>query len=472
MDPVVNQIPPQRQFFQENSYVVMSDVISKERAAELTQYLFDLAKEGKTEKDPQCPLSDAIYGAPKYDELLQELAPNLSHHIGVKLLPAYTYARIYRPGEELKIHKDRPSCEYSATMTLGYAEGEAIWPIFFDEEKRHKIFLDAGELAMYKGCEVAHWRPPFKGTWQVQIFFHYVNADGPYKHHYADGRKEFGKPKTPDNLREDFVDAEKSGLHQQIQTGKVQEAKPVDQDDYPDAIPQPEHEGRHGQQQQQRPGGNPYRLPILGAPVMLQSIDENFPGYFPVNSQNATDMMFTVVECKKIIGIADGVYPDDAGVGGGSGRGKVEKKIRDAELYGVHLNEANAWIFNKLGNIVAGVNTHHFDYDLAGITHTLQLLHYRHKPGEETSGHYNWHIDSGPGQSAMRKISMSVQLSDPKYYEGGELEVFDHAGPIVAAKEQGSVHLFPSYMPHKVHPMTSGERWSLVIWVHGYRRFR
>ena len=469
MDPVVDQIPPQQKFFKENNYVVMSDVISKERAAELTQYLFDLAKEGKTEKDPQCPLSDAIYGAPKYDELLQELAPALSQHLGVKLLPAYTYARIYRPGEELKIHKDRPSCEFSGTMTLGYAEGEAIWPIFFDEEKRHKIHLGVGELAMYKGCEVAHWRPPFKGTWQVQIFFHYVDADGPYKHHYADGRKEFGKPKGPDNMREDFTDAEKSGLHQQIQTGKVEEAKPVSQDQYPDNIPQPED---YVQKQQQQQNGTRYRFPILGAPVMLQSMDETFPGYFPLISEHHPEMMFTVEECKKIISIADNAYADDAGVGGGQGRGEVKKKIRDADLYSVNPTPENAWVFDKLGNIVSAVNTHHFDYDLAGITHSLQLLHYRHKPDEETSGHYNWHVDSGPGHSAMRKISMSVQLSDPKYYEGGELEVFDHGGHVVASREQGSVHLFPSYMPHKVHPMTKGERWSLVIWVHGFRRFK
>ena len=474
MDPIVGQtqgqVPPQKKFFDENNYVVMSDVITKERAADLTQYLFDLAKDGKTEKDPQCPLSDAIYGAPRYDELLQELAPALSHHIGVNLLPAYTYARIYRPGEELKIHKDRPSCEYSATMTLGHAADEAIWPIFFDDVKRHKIQLGVGELAMYKGCEVAHWRPPFKGTWQVQIFFHYVNADGPYKHHYADGRKEFGKPKGPDNMRADFIDAEKSGVHQQIQTSKIEEPKPVMNTDYPDTIPQPEQSSNGLQHAQQE--GSKFRLPILGAPVMLQSMDETFPGYLPIIDSNFSQLKFTIEQCQRIINISKNTYPDDAGVGGGEGKGVVEKKIRDAELYPVHLNQENAWIFEHLGKIISGANTHHFDYDLAGITHSLQLLHYRHKPDEETSGHYNWHIDSGPGHSAMRKISMSVQLSDPKYYQGGELEVFDHGGPVVAAKEQGSVHLFPSYMPHKVHPMTSGERWSLVIWVHGYRRFR
>lgn len=475
MDPVKdlpqqNQIPPQREFFEKHNYVVLSEVITKERAKELTQYLFDLSEQGKTEKDPQCPLSDSVYGAPKYDELLQELAPQLSQNIGIDLLPAYTYARIYRPGEELKIHKDRPSCQYSATMTLGYKEGSAVWPIFFDEDNRYKIDLDIAELAMYKGCEVAHWRPPFKGEWQVQLFLHYVDANGPYKHHYADGRKEFGKPKTPDNMRDDFIDAEQSGVHQKVMEGKYDPTK----DDYPNNIPQPEEAGRaqQAQQQQQQQEGSRYRLPILGSPVMLQSSDESFPGYFPIFSGNQQQMMFTQEECDKIIAIASNHYADDAGVGGGGGRGAVKKEIRDADLYAVHLNPDNAWIFEKLGHIVSAINTHHFDYDLSGITHSLQLLHYRHKPHEKTSGHYNWHIDSGPGQSAQRKISMSVQLSDPKYYEGGELEVYDHAGPVMAVREKGSVHLFPSYMPHKVHPMTNGERWSLVIWVHGYRRFR
>lgn len=444
MEPIKDKVQPQgpgpKDFFQKNNYVLLSEVISEEEAARLTKYMFDLKESGATENDPQCPLSDAIYGAPEFDNLLQKLTEPLSHHLGVKLLPCYTYARIYRPGEVLKMHKDRPSCEVSGTMTLGF-DGKSIWPIYFDEEKRHKVDIGIGELAMYKGCEVAHWRPEFKGTWQVQVFLHYVNADGPYAHHYADGRKEFGKPKSPDNMREDFVDAEKSGLHEKVQSGTEKK-------------------------------GGKYKLPILMAPVMLQSMDESFPGYYPIFSDHMPQLMFTPEECQKIIDISKDDYADDAGVGGGAGRGVVAKEIRDAEVYGVHPNKQNMWIFEKLGNIISFVNTHHFDYDLAGITHGLQLLHYRHKPEEETNGHYNWHIDSGPGQSALRKVSMSVQLSDDKYYEGGDLEVYDHAGPVMGVRQKGSVHMFPSYMPHKVHPVTKGERWALVIWVHGFRRFR
>jgi len=438
MQPVV-QKPTPREFFDKNHYVILSGVLTPEECKRLTEYMFDLVKEGKTEKDPQCPLSESIYGAPEYDDLLQKLAKPLGEHIGIELLPCYTYARLYRPGEELVIHKDRPSCEYSATLTLGIADGTPVWPIYFDEEKRHKLELQPGEMAMYKGCDVAHWRPPFKGEWQVQMFLHYVDANGKYKDQYADGRKEFGKPKSPDNMREGWVDAEakERSSNTPDTSGPVLE----------------------------------WKRPIFNG-VMLESMDDKFPGYFPVFSKNMEMLRFTPEECDKIVEIAKNQYAEEAGVGGGADRGIIAKEIRDADLYPVHLNKDTHWIFEKIGAIVSAVNTHHFDYEIVGITHSLQLLHYRHKPNESTDGHYNWHIDSGPGHSALRKISLSVQLSNEGEYEGGELELFDHGGPVIGTKEKGSVHLFPSYMPHKVHPIIRGERWALVIWVHGHKRFR
>ena len=65
-------------------------------------------------------------------------------------------------------------------MTLGYDSDDGIWPIFFDDEREIKVELDVGELAFYKGAEVVHWREEFTGKWHVQVFLHYVDADGPY----------------------------------------------------------------------------------------------------------------------------------------------------------------------------------------------------------------------------------------------------------------------------------------------------
>jgi len=118
--------------------------------------------------------------------------------------------------------------------------------------------------------------------------------------------------------------------------------------------------------------------------------------------------------------------------------------------------------------IVDGTNQHHFDFEIAGIMHGLQLLEYT---SNETKQHYGWHIDVGGGSSYGRKISMVVQLSDPADYDGGELQV-DEGSEVVMPKERGRVNLFPSYMRHRVTPVTRGTRWSLVIWVQGYTHFR
>lgn len=162
--------------FDQQGYLVIKDVLSKQECQELSDHMFKLYNEGKTKKDEQCPLSDSIYGDPIFDGLILRFADLIGQQIGKKLLPTYTYARIYRQGEILQPHKDRDACQYSATLTLGY-EGTTIWPIHFKESIVH---LNVGELAVYNGCDVMHWRPAFKGKWQVQVFLHYVDADGPY----------------------------------------------------------------------------------------------------------------------------------------------------------------------------------------------------------------------------------------------------------------------------------------------------
>jgi len=182
-------------FFENNGYVVIKNIVTKEQCVRLTNYMFSLYDRGKLFKDNQCPVSDAIYGDPVFDNLLQELTTALGNKINKNILPTYTYGRIYRPGEILKKHKDRPACEISATLTLGF-NSKTIWPIFFDEEKEIAIELDVGDLALYKGCKIVHWRNEFKGTWHIQLFLHYVSAEGPYASQFKDGRSHFGTQKT------------------------------------------------------------------------------------------------------------------------------------------------------------------------------------------------------------------------------------------------------------------------------------
>ena len=189
----------QMSIFNAQDYVHLDGFLDKENCAQLTEELKKLVKDGKTHKDDQCPTSQAIHGAPIFDSLLEQLTPHFEKFSGKKLYPTYAYARLYNPGEELKIHTDRPSCEISATLTLGF-EGD-VWPIymgdFADEGVGRKITaqqgdekwltneseikMGVGDAVLYRGMDKVHWRNKYtEGKWQAQVFLHYVDADGPH----------------------------------------------------------------------------------------------------------------------------------------------------------------------------------------------------------------------------------------------------------------------------------------------------
>ena len=127
---------------------------------------------------------------------------------GLKLYPAYTYARIYKKGDELKRHKDRFSCEISTTMNLGGDD----WPIYLSpnenvgipdwkkittasKAKGVKIDLEPGDMLVYRGMELEHWREKFKGKECVQVFLHYNNRKTPgAKDNMFDKRPHLGLP--------------------------------------------------------------------------------------------------------------------------------------------------------------------------------------------------------------------------------------------------------------------------------------
>jgi len=172
-----------------DKYVHLKGFLDIGNCKDLTNELKKLVEARATVKDEQCPSSEAIHGAPVFDKLLVDLLPHFEQASGKRLFPTYSYARLYKTGEKLKIHTDRESCEISATITLGF-DGEA-WAIYMGNEggeNASKIKMDVGDAVLYRGMEKHHWRKKFKGNWQAQVFLHYVDADGPHKEWKFDKR--------------------------------------------------------------------------------------------------------------------------------------------------------------------------------------------------------------------------------------------------------------------------------------------
>lgn len=183
--------------FKEKGYHVVKNFIDKDFTYFIQDYFFLRIKAGHaTLNDRQAPFAYSFYADPLIETILEASTEALSEISGFKLLPTYTYSRLYGTGDELLIHRDRPSCEMSATLALGVPEGEEINPIYFstkeDRSDAIEILLEPGDLCLYRGCDLYHWRPKFTQKWYLQAFLHYVNADGPYADHIYDKRPYLG----------------------------------------------------------------------------------------------------------------------------------------------------------------------------------------------------------------------------------------------------------------------------------------
>lgn len=176
--------------FKKNGYKVVKNIISKDLANFLNSYFsfkkqlcnflnernelspFDSSYGNFTDK--QVPGSYSHYGDIAFENLLVQLKPLTEKNTGLKLIENYSYARIYIKGNELKRHKDRRSCEISTTLNLG---GDN-WPIYLDptgktNNKGIEINLNPGDMLIYRGCDLEHWREPFTGETCSQVFLHY-----------------------------------------------------------------------------------------------------------------------------------------------------------------------------------------------------------------------------------------------------------------------------------------------------------
>ena len=195
--------------FNDKKYQVIKNAVSYELAnfvfnyfllkRDAVKFMYDnkLVEEHSllgTWKDQQVPNVYSHYADFAMETLLMKVMPIMQQQTGLDLIPTYSYARVYERGSILKRHKDRPSCEISTTLNLG---GDP-WPIFIDptgsnnviDEYKNimkpnapagvKVDLNPGDMLVYSGCDLEHWREPFQGDICGQVFLHYNHVNGKF----------------------------------------------------------------------------------------------------------------------------------------------------------------------------------------------------------------------------------------------------------------------------------------------------
>ena len=201
--------------FKQNKYQVIKQAISYDLANFCFNYLLlkrdaanfmysnnIIADTGMwgTWKDAQVPGVYSHYADPVMETLLMKVLPVMKEQTGLDLIPTYSYTRVYTKGSILWRHKDRPSCEISTTLNLG---GD-MWPIYIDPTGQNNILksqytnkgeecivkkgahpgnrvdLEPGDMLVYSGCDLEHWRNEFTGDICAQVFLHYNHRNGPF----------------------------------------------------------------------------------------------------------------------------------------------------------------------------------------------------------------------------------------------------------------------------------------------------
>ena len=211
---------PAQNYFEENNYVVIKEFLTAEMAeifyqytktvTQAVDYKIQVDKPYHNESwdggfgDAQVPDTFCRYGDPLIDTLMIMSLNKMQEFTGLTLVPNYTYWRLYQKGNELKRHTDRGSCEISATLCLGYdvsnvdsnSYPDFDWPMFVADKtgKEIPVHMKPGDLIVYRGIEIEHWRERFIGLNHSQVFIHYNDVNGPIRN-YLDGRHIIGIPK-------------------------------------------------------------------------------------------------------------------------------------------------------------------------------------------------------------------------------------------------------------------------------------
>jgi PKHD-type hydroxylase len=169
---------------------------------------------------------------------------------------------------------------------------------------------------------------------------------------------------------------------------------------------------------------------------------------------------FTVEELDRMERYCDGLALT-AGPLNGLPQGTYNDTFRVTQIASIHQAPEIMWFYERLADIVRGFNNRTYQFDLRGFSEPPQYMVYRGSEG----AHFDWHWDMGP--QPPRKFSLTLQLSDPSHYQGCELQFNTGTVIVSAPKNRGVAIGFPSYMLHRVTPITLGTRKAIVAWITG-----
>jgi hypothetical protein len=188
---------------EKDKFVMYKGLISKDIAKIAEQHcLFQMLNNFHPEPEyGQVPGTHSVHGDSLTESLLLYVQPQVEDITGMKLIPTYSYYRVYKPGDILKDHTDRPASEFSATVTLGFKYNNVADDYryslhgYVNNEKRY-FRTEPGDAVIYKGNVTVHGRDRFdvgEYSYHAQVSLHYIHADGPYaKEHIYDGRPGIG----------------------------------------------------------------------------------------------------------------------------------------------------------------------------------------------------------------------------------------------------------------------------------------
>lgn len=393
-----------------NNYLIVKGFISQDRAADLAESFRKYSTDNALSGDPQAPNSASCYNYIDFLELLTEKTKEVSDLVGETVLPTYSYARVYRSGDDLKVHRDRGSCEISLTVNL---RSTVDWPIWIKDPEGTpvSVILHPGDAMIYLGCEADHWRDPIPCDEYIQVFLHYVRSRGPNFHNYFDRQGSAALANT------------------------VADSDPRDQLQIP-----------------QKTSVTHYRE--IDCSPMPQGIRDYIKVFENVIPESLCDMILKE-------------YPPGdrswrpAMVGGGV----IDQQVRNVENIKIDDPSVIYHNFQKRQQIVSEMTEVMF-WIMHGFRKIAPAIMFESNSGYDLLKYsegcfYREHIDSFMAQP--RHLAVSLHLNDD--YEGGEFAFYNKDLRFKAKK--GSALVFPSNFmyPHEILPVTSGTRYSIITWI-------